>query len=143
MDSTSSKPGVLRRMGAVGATLLLMGGVVVATGSPADATVSGFSFGGIADWDRDGHQDIITRESASGLLWLYPGQSTRGYTSTPRTQIGNGWNAYTFAEIADWDRDGHQDIIGRDDRTGLLWLYPGQSTRGYSSTPRIQIGNGW
>jgi hypothetical protein len=45
--------------------------------------------------------------------------------------------------VADWDRDGHQDIIVREDNTGLLWLYPGQSQRGYSTAARVQIGNGW
>ena len=100
-----------------------------------------YTFAGLVDWDRDGHQDIVTRDSA-GLLWLYPGQSVRGYSSVPRVQIGNGWNPYTFAGLADWDRDGHQDIVTRDS-AGLLWLYPGQSVRGYSSVPRVQIGNGW
>ena len=49
---------------------------------------------------------------------------------------------YTFAGLADWDSDGHQDIVTRD-ATGLLWLYPGDSSRGYSQEQRFQIGNGW
>ncbi len=101
----------------------------------------GFTFAGIADWDRDGHQDIVARNS-SGLLMLYPGQSRRGYSSVQPVQIGNGWSPYAFAGVADWDRDGHQDIVARDGG-GLLWLYPGQSKRGYSSAQPVQIGNGW
>ena len=50
---------------------------------------------------------------------------------------------FTFAGIADWDGDGNQDIVARDNRDGLLWLYPGQSKRGYSQQSRVQIGNGW
>jgi hypothetical protein len=46
---------------------------------------------GLADWDRDGHQDIVTRENATGNLWLYPGESKRGPGSVQRVQIGNGW----------------------------------------------------
>ena len=57
-------------------------------------------------------------------------------------QIGNGWKGYTFAGLADWDSDGHQDIVAKD-ASGLLWLYPGDSSRGYSQEQRIQIGNGW
>ncbi|WP_082219646.1 VCBS repeat-containing protein [Massilia sp. NR 4-1] len=102
-----------------------------------------YSFFGLADWDGDGHADIITQENASGNLWLYPGESKRGYSSAPRVQIGNGWNGYSFFGVADWDHDGHQDIVVRENASGNLWLYPGESKRGYSSAPRVQIGNGW
>jgi len=104
---------------------------------------SGYTFAGVADWDRDGNQDIVTREDATGKLYLYPGQSVRGYSSATRVEIGNGWNGYTFAGVADWDRDGNQDIITREDATGKLYLYPGQSVRNYSSAARVEIGNGW
>ncbi|MEU9833765.1 hypothetical protein AB0D67_19775 [Streptosporangium sp. NPDC048047] len=50
---------------------------------------------------------------------------------------------YSFFGATDWDRDGHQDLITRQDTTGDLLLYPGQSTRGYSTTPPVKIGNGW
>lgn len=98
---------------------------------------------GIEDYDRDGHQDIVTRQDATGGLWLYPGESRRGYSYTQRVQIGSGWMGYTPFGVADWDRDGHQDIITRHDATGVLWLYPGESRRGPSYTQRVQIGSGW
>jgi hypothetical protein len=104
---------------------------------------NGYTFAGLADWDGDGNQDIVVRENATGLLWLYPGESVRGYSSQDRVQIGNGWNGYTFAGLADWDHDGNQDIIVRENATGLLWLYPGESVRDYSNQGRVQIGNGW
>lgn len=50
---------------------------------------------------------------------------------------------YTPFGVEDYDRAGHQDIIARQDATADLWLYPGESRRGYSSTPRVKIGNGW
>jgi trypsin/VCBS repeat protein len=98
---------------------------------------------GVADWDHDGHQDIITRNEATGDLWLYPGESKRGPGSTPRVQIGNGWAGYTPFGVADWDRDGNQDIIVRHDATGDLWLYPGESRRAPSSAARVRINAGW
>jgi hypothetical protein len=94
---------------------------------------------GVGDWDGDGYQDIITRQDSTGLLWLYPGQGVRGYSSAARVQIGNNWQGYTPFGVADWDNDGHQDIIARDDTTGVLWLYPGQGVRGYSTAPRVKI----
>jgi hypothetical protein len=104
---------------------------------------AGYTPFGVADWDRDGHQDLVTRQDVTGDLWLYPGQSVRGYSTTQRVQIGNGWNGYSSFEVADWDRDGHQDVVARENSTANLWLYPGQSRRGPSTTPRVQIGNGW
>ncbi|WP_305785315.1 FG-GAP repeat domain-containing protein [Symbioplanes lichenis] len=117
---------------------------VVAAGtmtSPAAAYVPAYTFAGIADWDRDRHQDVIARDAA-GDLWLYPGESRRGYSGAARARIGNGWQGYTFAGVADWDRDGHQDIVARDGG-GDLWLYRGQSKRRPSTAARVQIGNGW
>ncbi|MHC5599505.1 MAG: FG-GAP repeat domain-containing protein [Nostoc sp.] len=104
---------------------------------------NGITFAGLADWDGDGRQDIVARDNATGLLWLYPGERKRGYSTQPRVQIGNGSNGYTFAGLADWDGDGRQDFLAKDNATGLLWLYPGERTRGYSGQPRVQIGNGW
>jgi hypothetical protein len=34
-------------------------------------------------------------------------------------------------------------IFARENAAGKLWLYPGESKRAYSSTERVQIGNGW
>ncbi|MDG4764305.1 trypsin-like serine protease [Solwaraspora sp. WMMD406] len=98
---------------------------------------------GVADWDRDGHTDIVTRDNDSADLWLYPGQSRRGTSSVPRVRIGNGWRGYTAFGVADWDRDGHTDIVTRHDASAELWLYPGQSRRGTSTAPRVRIGAAW
>ena len=67
----------------------------------------------------------------------------RGYPSTPPVKIGNGWAGFTSFGVADYDRDTHKDIVTRADMTGDLWLYPGQSVRGYSGAPPAKIGNGW
>jgi hypothetical protein len=89
-----------RRLGAVGAALALAAGLTVAGGAPAAAYTPAVTIAGVADYDRDGSRDIVARDKA-GLLWLYPGQSTRGYSSLGRFQIGNGWQGMTFAGIAD------------------------------------------
>ncbi|WP_426169646.1 FG-GAP repeat domain-containing protein [Sandarakinorhabdus sp. DWP1-3-1] len=102
---------------------------------------NGYTFAGIADWDGDGHQDIVARNAAQDLI-LFPGQSRRGYSQIEPIKIGNGWNGYTFAGIADWDGDGHQDIIARNAANDLI-LFPGEGRRGYSQTQPIKIGNGW
>jgi hypothetical protein len=64
---------------------------VIVSLSPAQELPDRYTFFGMADWDRDGHQDIIARENANGKLWLYPSESKRAYSNTERVQIGNGW----------------------------------------------------
>jgi peptidoglycan-N-acetylglucosamine deacetylase len=46
---------------------------------------------GANDFNGDGKADLITREHATGYLWLYPGNGRSGFL--PRTQIGRGWHA--------------------------------------------------
>ena len=74
-----------------------------------------------------------------------PVREAKGQAQTapaPSTHV-NASRPFTPFDLADWDRDGHQDIVARDNTTGNLWLYRGQSARGYSSYARVQIGNGW
>jgi hypothetical protein len=122
--------------------LIAMTTIVAAavTASTAQAT-SSMTFAGSVDYDGDSYTDIVARDPA-GLLWLYPGDGTRAYSTQARVQIGNGWGGMTFAGVVDYDNDGNADIIARDS-TGLLWLYPGDGTRAYSTQGRAQIGNGW
>ena len=104
---------------------------------------AGYTFFGAADWDRDGHQDIVTRNDTSGELMLYPGESVRRMSEVQPTVIGVGWKGYTPFGIADWDGDGHQDIVTRNDTSGDLMLYPGESSRSMSTTQPSRIGTDW
>jgi hypothetical protein len=122
------------------AALLVAAGLGV---RPAEAAAGELSFAGIADWDNDGSQDVLATESGTGLLWLYPGEATRRVSPDPRVQIGSGMDGLTVAGVTDWDDDGNQDLIAKENSTGLLWLYPGNSTRGPSPVQRVEIGNGW
>lgn len=71
--------------------LIAMTTIVAAavTASTAQAT-SSMTFAGSVDYDGDSYTDIVARDPA-GLLWLYPGDGTRGYSTQARVQIGNGW----------------------------------------------------
>ncbi|WP_433044990.1 FG-GAP repeat domain-containing protein [Dactylosporangium sp. CS-033363] len=117
-------------------------GLAAATAGGAPASASGtYSFAGAADWDNDGNQDIVARDP-SGDLWLFPGQSVRAVADVAPVQIGSGWNGYTFTGIADWDKDGNQDLIARN-VAGDLLLFPGEAKRGVSTQAPAQIGLGW
>ncbi|MFS8101750.1 FG-GAP-like repeat-containing protein [Lentzea alba] len=103
---------------------------------------NGFTIAGVADWDGDGHQDVVAREDSTGDLYVYPGDAGHGALSQSRARIGWGWGGFTFAGVADYDRDGKQDVIAKD-ADGVLWLYPGESKRSPSTQDRAQLGYGW
>ena len=103
---------------------------------------NGFTIAGVADWDNDGKKDIVAREDSTGLLWLYPGEGKRAPSSQARVQLGPNWNGYTFAGLADYDRDGKMDLITRDVEN-VLYLYPGEGARAPFSQQRVSLGGGW
>ena len=104
---------------------------------------NGYTFYGAADWDHDGNQDIVTRNDSNGELRLYPGESVRRMSEIQPTTIGIGWQGHTFFGVTDWDRDGHQDILTRNDTSGDLMLYPGESTRTMSTMVPAKLGEDW
>lgn len=91
------------------------------------------------DFDGDGRTDLIARERATGILWLYPGNGSGRFLA--RKQIGTGWSSMrSLLGAADWDRDGDVDLLAVD-RSGALFVYPGNGKGGFES--RRQVGRGW
>ncbi|MFE1905972.1 FG-GAP-like repeat-containing protein [Streptomyces gardneri] len=92
------------------------------------------------DFSRDGREDVIVREKATGKLWLYPGTGTGGLGA--RKLIGaGGWNAMSrIAAFGDLTGDARSDLLAVEKATGKLWLYPGTSTGTLGA--RKLLGNG-
>jgi hypothetical protein len=94
------------------------------------------------DFSRDGREDVIAREKATGKLWLYPGTGSGGLGV--RKLIGSGgWNTMgLLAAFGDLSGDGRSDLLGVEKATGKLWLYPGTSSGGLGARKLIGSG-GW
>ncbi|WP_323961353.1 hypothetical protein GC088_05905 [Arthrobacter sp. JZ12] len=91
------------------------------------------------DLNGDRANDVVARDRATGVLWLYPGNGTGGWL--PRVRVGAGWNAMTaIVGAGDLSGDRIADLVARD-ASGQLWLYPG--TGGSTFRPRTALGTGW
>ncbi|MEU6325109.1 VCBS repeat-containing protein [Streptomyces sp. NPDC047009] len=58
------------------------------TRSQIGSSWNAYTFAGIGDFNGDGNPDVIARDDATGILWLYPRTATAFST---RQQIGTGW----------------------------------------------------
>ncbi|MFF8415313.1 FG-GAP-like repeat-containing protein [Streptomyces omiyaensis] len=94
------------------------------------------------DFSRDGREDVIAREKATGKLWLYPGTGSGSLGA--RKLIGTGgWNSLgRLAAFGDLSGDGRNDLLAVEKATGKLWLYPGTASGGLGARKLIGTG-GW
>jgi VCBS repeat protein len=103
----------------------------------------GYTPFGLADWDGDGHTDLVIRNDTSGDLIFYTGHGGRAeLTGDDRVPLGANFQGYTSFGLADWDGDGHTDLIIRQDSDGELLRYAGHSRRSpLVAADRIGIGS--
>ncbi|MFE9430296.1 trypsin-like serine protease [Streptomyces sp. NPDC006640] len=92
-----------------------------------------------ADLNRDGYQDLVVRDSASGdVFWSHFLPAT-GKWSTDRIFSGWGTRLRVIAP-GDLTGDGLPDMLSVDS-SGTMWEYPGKGNGTFSS--RVQVGTGW
>jgi hypothetical protein len=93
---------------------------------------------GVGDFNRDGHVDLLARNTATGDVWLYKGT---GKALGARVRVATRWGTLRdVTGVGDFDRDGFTDVIAVESATGKLFRYPG---RGTSFGPRLSVGGGW
>ncbi|MGW7259244.1 trypsin-like serine protease [Streptomyces sp. NPDC054834] len=121
------------------------------TGYEKDSTGSAFgarqSWGGWSgvnvvlqtDLDRDGYQDLVVRDSASGdVFWTHYVTSSGSWSTQ---QIFDNWETRTRI-IAPGDLTGDYlpDLLSVDSG-GTMWLYPGKGNGAFAA--RVEVGTGW
>ncbi|MCX5265735.1 VCBS repeat-containing protein [Streptomyces sp. NBC_00199] len=86
------------------------------------------------------HADLIARDG-SGVLWLYLGTGTGGFSS--RIRIGAGWQIYNkITGGTDYTGDGRADLLATD-ASGVLWLSRGTGNQAAPFATRMKVGGGW
>lgn len=94
------------------------------------------------DWDRDGHGDIINRNTKTGALFLRRGDGS-GRFAKP-VKIGTGFKSVgLLAAVGDMTGDGYPDLMGQPAGAAIR-IYPGRGLDGlgtsYVAHSRIEAG---
>jgi hypothetical protein len=97
---------------------------VVATGS--DKLLS------VGDWDRDGHNDLVTRNNEFGSLALRLGRGDGTFERAVRLARGFG-NVELLAAVGDVTGDGRPDLMGQWPG-GSMRIWPGNGTGGLKAS---------
>ena len=79
---------------------------------------------GVGDFHRDGYTDFVARDTASGILWAYPGAA--GGKIGARWSLGASWGGLRdLTGVGDFDRDGYPDIVAIRKSDSVLELFRG------------------
>lgn len=92
------------------------------------------------DYNGDGRDDLVARQTSTGYLFLYPGRGNGTFGS--RIQLGSGWNSMRdISAVGDLDHDGHADLLAIRTSDGCLYRYSG---RGDGTVKNgVQVSCGW
>ena len=77
---------------------------------------------GVGDFNGDGIDDIVWRNSATGENYIYPmdGRTILGTEGYIRTVADQNWQ---IAGVGDFDRDSKADVLWRNSSTGQNYIY--------------------
>lgn len=107
---------------------------------------SGRTVIGILDVTGDGVKDLIARDDATGVVWLYPGVAGGTFgDETTRVQIGSGLDAATYPFVitkGDVTGDGHADIYAVG-ASGGLYLSAGDASGGFGAPTLVSSDPAW
>ena len=96
------------------------------TGSAALTGPNTWRIVGAADFDGNGHADLVWQDPSSGMSQVWFMGGAQGTTVTGAATL-SGPNAWRIARVMDFDGDGHPDLVWQDTVTGTsqAWLFGG------------------
>ena len=90
------------------------------------------------DLDGNGRPDLLVVQN--NTLLFEPGMFS-GIFDTAVQAVPGAWTGLTVVGVTDVNRDGKPDLVARADKSGVVWLYPGNGDGTFSSA-RVRIGSG-
>jgi hypothetical protein len=103
----------------------------------------------VGDWNRDGKQDLVTREGDGDKLLLRLGKGNAQYGAG--TSMDNGWKPFKYlAAVGDVTGDKNPDLVGAKVASGPFTVFPGNGKASFLAPTRApsslrtfnQIGSG-
>ncbi|MGI0485734.1 FG-GAP-like repeat-containing protein [Pantanalinema rosaneae CENA516] len=95
----------------------------------------------IGDFNRDGLNDLVWRNSSTGqnAVWFFNG-TTYASAASLTSRTGSAWK---IAECADFNGDGHLDLIWRNTTTGANEIWYMNGITYLSTAPFSSLGVSW
>jgi hypothetical protein len=103
----------------------------------------------VGDWNRDGKQDLVTRESEGDALRLRLGRGNGQYAGGK--SMDTGWKPFKYlAAVGDVTGDKNPDLVGAKVAAGPFTIFPGNGKASFLAPRRApsslrtfnQIGTG-
>jgi hypothetical protein len=98
----------------------------------------------VADFDGDGHPDLLWQSPTSGLaqIWYMGGPQGNTFLSAVNLTLSNPWH---IVGTADFNGDGHPDILWQDPVSGMtqVWYMGGSQGSQLLSAASLAGPNTW
>jgi hypothetical protein len=141
------KPDVVWQDPASGAAQIwFMGGTDASTVTGAANLSAGSTWriAGAADFNRDDQPDVVWQDPATGAAQVWYLGGTQGNVTTGAAGLSGG-NTWRIAAVADFNFDGHSDVIWQDPITGAssFWLLGGTGGTDIQRSVGLTAHNMW
>ncbi|MEH1055731.1 LamG-like jellyroll fold domain-containing protein [Micromonospora sp. CPCC 206171] len=93
------------------------------------------------DFNGDGKDDIVYRNSSDKNLYMVAGNGTGGWSTGTSIKIGSGWgSANALLTSGDFDGDKKADVVYRKSTDNDMYLVSGNGTGGWATGASVLIG---